>query len=105
MNGAQSRKNLDAMTAAGNFQTLFKVESPIKHLLLTKQAQEIKVQGIVYFIDTQQRIAKSITYHFFWDKDKSCTVEIDPLNIRFPSREETRAAKFVIEQEARSPSI
>jgi hypothetical protein len=47
--GAQAKENLDSMTAAANYQTLMKVETPIFELLALKKAKEVLVSGIVLF--------------------------------------------------------
>jgi hypothetical protein len=105
LKGSQTKDNLDAMTAAGNYHTLHKVETPIKNLLQLKQTEKIHVKGIVFFQDIKKRIPKSITYHFFWNSKSHCTVEIEPFSARHPSSEEIQAAKLVIAQEACGPAI
>ena len=102
MSGEQSKSNLDATTAGSNFDTLFKIETPIKGLLKSRLTSQIRVDGTVYFIDEVQRIAKSIIYHLTWNQNKSYTVEIDPLSIRFPTRDEAETAIFLLEKETLS---
>lgn len=101
LNGDQSKENLDATTAGSNYDTLFKVENPMKMLLRENITTLIHVEGTVKFINNKQRIAESITYHFTWNQGKSCTVIIDPLSLRFPTQDEADVAEMIVRMESR----
>lgn len=101
LNGEQTKENLDATTAGSNYDTLFKVENPIKVLLKEHITTLIHVEGTVKFINKKQRVAESITYHFTWNQGNSCTVIIDPLSLRTPTQDEADIAEMMVRIESR----
>ncbi len=101
LSGKQSKENLDAATAASNFDTLFKVETPLKILLESQLTDKVIVSGTVHFLNKTQRVAKLVVYHLKWGKGKECTIEIDPMSIRFPTQDEADAAIYMMEKESK----
>lgn len=99
--GEQNKSNLDATTAGSNYDTLFKVESPIKMLIKEQITSLVHVEGVVKFINPNQHVAESITYRFTWNETKECTVIIDPLNVRYPTRDEADAIECIIRLESK----
>lgn len=91
LNGAQAKDNLDPTTAGSNYDTLFKVEAPIKSLLLEQGVDCVLVKGEVQFFD-DVRLPKKITYVLSWGNGHSMEVIIDPMNSRIPTVDEHEVA-------------
>lgn len=90
-NGAQSQENLDATSAGSNYDTLFKVEEPIRHLLIEDGFSAIQVKGRVELDD--KGVASKIEYQLFYGTSGFMQVYIDPLSHRVPTVDEHEMAK------------
>lgn len=86
LNGAQSEENLDPMTAGANYHTLFKVEAPIRKMLLEGDLNQVHVRGTIVF-NQQNGLPSKITYRFSEQPEDALFVEviIDPMDHRVPT--------------------
>lgn len=86
LGGEQEEGNLDSMTAGANYNTLFKVESPIIKMLLSDQVEKIEVRGEVHF-NQKNGLPSQIIYRFsdVLDPGHYIEVHIDPMNPRIPT--------------------
>ena len=97
LNGAQKKENLDPMPAGSNYATLFKVEQPIKDLLLTDKAKisKVSVQGKVHFDD--KSLVDKVVYVISNDETgDSIKIPIDAKNARIPTKEEYTVASKIV---------
>lgn len=93
LNGAQAKENFDPTTAGSNFDTLFKVEAPIKGLLLDRSdIDEVFVRGHVEF-PPREKIPSKIVYQISWNDSASIEVVIDPRKERVPTVDEHKMAR------------
>ena len=92
--GDQSKYNLDPMTAGSNYDTLFKVEAPLKKLLFDEVVDEVQVNGEVIF-DEERGLPFKITYRLSWGTN-CYDIVIDPMCHRVPTVDEHEVAnKFL----------
>lgn len=87
LNGPQNKENLDPTTAGSNYDTLFLVEAPIKHLIFNRGVEKILVNGKVEFHPTTP-IPQKIVYELTWGTGGFMEVFIDPLCSRIPTIDE-----------------
>lgn len=91
LNGSQSPENLDPATAGSNYDTLFKVESQLRDLIINKGVNIIHVEGKVEF-DEQSQLPKRICYELRWNLNSKMVVFIDPMNSRVPTLDDHKIA-------------
>lgn len=92
LHGEQKRENLDPMTAGSNYDTLFKVEAPLKKLLFEDKLSEIFVNGTINF-DKDYGLPRKITYRLSWGTTSFIEIVIDPMSHRIPTVDEHEIAK------------
>lgn len=94
LKGDQSKENLDPMTAGSNFDTLFKIEAPLKKLLLDSESEvdEVFIKGEVQFAK-DSGLPFKITYKLSWGTIGYIQVVIDPMSHRVPTVDEHEVAK------------
>jgi len=98
LNGEQSKENLDPTTAGSNYDTLFKVEAPLKKLLLNHEVDEVLVKGSIEF-DKTSGLPYKIKYHLSWGTEKYIEIVIDPMSHRVPTVSEHEMALSFLETE------
>lgn len=91
LNGSQVKDNLDPMTAGSNYDTLFKIEAPLKKLLLEDLVEKISVQGKVTF--QENGLLFKVEYNLTWGTANSLNVVIDPMNHRVPTVNENEVTE------------
>ena len=92
LHGEQDRDNFDPMTAGSNYDTLFKIEAPLKDLLFEKNIDEVFVKGEVEF-DKENGLPFKISYNLSWGTLGFIQVIIDPMSHRVPTVDEHEVAK------------
>ena len=92
LKGEQSKENLDPMTAGSNYDTLFKIEAPLKKILLDQEVDEVYVKGGVEF-DNDSGLPFKVTYNLSWGTMDFIEVVIDPMSHRVPTVDEHEVAK------------
>jgi hypothetical protein len=92
LKGEQVKGNFDPMTAGSNYDTLFKIEAPLKKLLLDDEVDEVYVHGEVKF-DNHSGLPFKITYKLSWGTKGFIEVVIDPMSHRVPTVDEHEVAK------------
>ena len=91
LHGEQEKDNFDPMTAGSNFDTLFKLEAPLKKLLLEQELNEVSVKGEVEF-DKENGLPFKVTYRLSWGTLDFIEVVIDPMSHRVPTVDEHEVA-------------
>lgn len=99
LNGAQIKENLDPMPAGSNYATLFKVEQPLKSLLLDENSgvTEAFVKGEVDF--DKHGLVDRVLYQISAALDIThvpIEVIIDAKNARIPTLEENMVAEKIM---------
>jgi hypothetical protein len=97
LGGMQMKDNLDAQTAACNYRTLFLIEDPLKHLLLSSSDYDtVKVKGDVTY-QPDLPLPEEITYTLSWGNGRTLTTTVYPLSYARPSIQDNQVAKTVVE--------
>lgn len=104
LGGKQARNNLDAMTAAANYFTLFLLEMPLKKLLLDDKVPEVFIEGEVHF-NPKTGLPFEIKYHLSWGLLDFLNITIDPMSHSRPSWDDCLMAQKLLTWEAEPASL
>ena len=97
LGGSQDVANLDAMTAAANYNTLYRVEEPIRFLLVEGGLEEVDVCcEVTYNLETN--LPSLVTYTLNAGQDNEVSIMIDPMSRRLPKDSETELSKSILSE-------
>lgn len=97
LGGLQEVTNLDAMTAAANYNTLFRVEEPIRHLLVDCGLEEIDVCcEVTYNLETN--LPSLVKYTLNSGQENEMSIMVDPMSRRLPKDCETELSKSILSE-------
>ena len=84
--GMQEKENLAPTTAGCNYDTLMKVELPLKGLILDHDVPHVKVQCDVYPHPILKDIPWKITYTAEWGNNRTASTTVCPLDRHMPKK-------------------
>lgn len=101
LNGDQDVSNLDITTTGSNYDTLFKVEEPLRKLLFENGVNVVLVNGTIVF-DDKMGLPEKIIYRLSWGTTSTIEVVIDPMDHRVPSVDEYEIASSLFAEASQS---
>ena len=84
LKGGQIKENFDPTTAGSNYDTLFKIEAPMKKIIMDQKINKAFVAGEVVF-DKDSGLPFKITYKLTWGTMEFIEIVIDPMSHRVPT--------------------